>query len=89
MDAANPFGPNTLAYGTAIDAGKSGYSFTFTIEARDRYNNRVQQGQAFGVGVLTGSLFHNVHNRDTPFIANTLRSSWGSRDNPRGHCTNS
>jgi hypothetical protein len=89
IDAANPFGPNTLAYGTAIDAGQSGYSFTFTIEARDRYNNRVQQGQAFGVGVLTGSLFHNVHNRDTPFIANTLRSSWGSRDNPRGHCTNS
>ena len=81
--ATVPFGINSLAYGESrvIDTynwyvlpnvlghAQSGSAFNFEVEARDRFNNRINVG---GHSV-TGSLFQTAHNQRTAFMTKADR----------------
>ena len=77
-----PDGANSLAYGEdrvinqydrygaeRLGIWGVGTAARFEVEARDRFNNRINRGKY----TITGSLFHTVHNQRTFFIDEEAR----------------
>eukprot|EP01052_Picozoa_sp_SAG31_P022653 SAG31_NODE_1812_length_7215_cov_1.891934_1_plen_2312_part_01 len=79
--AAAPYGPNTLVYGDAVNSARSGEAFSFNVEARDIYNNRLLIGGAS----ITGSLFQTVYNIQTAFLDRSASEPPCHRDD-EGEC---